>query len=815
MKISYSWLKEYIQTDLSPEEVSVLLTDGGLEVEGLEKVESIKGGLKGIKIGKVLSCEKHSNADKLSVTTVEIDNGKILPIVCGAPNVAKDQKVLVATVGTMLYQGEESFQIKKSKIRGEVSEGMICAEDELGLGSSHDGIMVLDDDAPVGAEAASYFDIQEDYVFEIGLTPNRADATSHIGTARDLVAVINRFYPEKKAALIIPAIHDNKITSKLDIKVVVENQKACPRYSGVVLTSLKIGESPKWLQDRLKAVGIRPINNIVDITNFVMMETGQPLHAFDYDKIEGKTVRIKNVAEGKTFVTLDGVERKLTATDLLICNDNEPMCLAGIFGGAKSGVTNTTQSIFIESAYFDPATTRKSSKHHGLKTDASFRFERGADPNMTIFAIRRALDLLVEYADAQVASDIIDVYPEPIKPWTIFLSTLKLKTIVGTEIPLDMAEQIATDLEMKVLEKSPSGLLLEIPTFKVDVTREIDVIEEILRVYGYNQIETDLQLKSAISFTEKPEKERIKNITSDFLVAKGYFEGMNNSLSKSSLYQKYGFEEQNNVVILNPLSNELNVMRQSLIFGLLENAKRNINHKQASFKIFEFGKHYTFFGENDALNRYHEEEHLALLSYGNELSENWKYKDKASDFYSLKSIVLSFIEKLGIQSNDFKTETATDHTIYSQCLIYTYKQKQIMSIGILKDELCKSFDIDKPIYYADLNWELIVKATLDYKVNYQDLNKFPAVRRDLALLVDKNVQYKDIEQIAFKTEKKLLKSVSLFDVYMGKGIDESKKSYAISLVLQDPNKTLTDKNIDKIIKKIQYRLEQELGAQLR
>jgi len=818
MKLSYNWLKNYIDLDIEPNKLSELLTDGGLEVEGMEKIESIKGGLRGIIIGEVMTCEKHLNADKLSVTTVNIGNDNMLPIVCGAPNVAKGQKVLVATVGTTLYDGDDSFSIKKSKIRGEVSEGMICAQDEVGLGNSHDGIMVLNEQAEPGTLASDFFEIETDYIYEIGLTPNRADATSHIGSARDLVAVLNRFYPENNYSLKIPDISDFKVDNhNLPFELKVESADDCPRYTGLTLSNIKVKESPEWMQNRLKAVGLRPINNIVDITNFVLMETGQPLHAFDYDNITGKEINVKRSSRGTKFITLDEVERELSGNDIMICDAEKPMCMAGIFGGNKSGVTENTTSIFLESAYFNAVTIRKSSKYHGLKTDASFRFERGADPNITVYAIKRASELISKYADGKVSSEIKDFYPTPIENWQIPIHYKTIDKVVGNIIAVNMIRNIVTNLKMKVVSEDSEGMVLEIPTFKVDVTREIDVIEEILRVYGYNNVVTDQSIKSAISFTHKPDNEKLTNLISDFLVAKGFNEAMNNSLTRNDYYQKYDFNTENNVKILNPLSSELNAMRQNLIFGMLESAKRNINFKNKNLKVFEFGKHYSYKEDKTSrnLSRYAESKHLAILTTGDELNENWNYPTKESDFYSLKAIIIGLFNKLGIETKDLKISEENDNSFYSQSLLYKRNNKIIAEIGYLNSEILKDFEIEAPVIYADIQWDNLINLTTKYKVGFQELPKFPAVRRDLALLLDKEVSFTEVEKAAYKAEAKLLKSVNLFDIYEGKGIEEGKKSYAVSFTIQDSTKTLNDKQINKIMRKIQSNLERNLNATLR
>ena len=819
MKISYSWLKQYIDIDIDPNELSILLTDGGLEVEGLEKVESIKGGLKGIKIGKVLTCEKHENADKLSVTTVDVGTGSPLPIVCGAPNVAAGQNVLVATVGTILYDGEESFKIKKSKIRGEVSEGMICAEDELGLGTAHDGIMVLPEDVNVGEDARNYFNITDDWVYEIGLTPNRADATSHIGSARDLVAVINRFHPENKISLKTPDVSDFKVDDKngLHIEVSIENNNDCKRYSGICISDVKIEESPEWLQNRLKSIGLRPINNVVDITNYVLMETGHPLHAFDYDKIEGQKVIIKNVAAGTKFITLDDAEQKLDATDLMICNEKEAMCFAGVFGGKGFGVEGTTQNIFLESAYFDSVAIRKTSKRHNLKTDASFRFERGADPNITIYALKRAAMLIKEIAGGGIASDIVDIYPDPIEKWKINLRYSQLDRMIGQVIPRDMVKSILLDLDIEIEKETELGLELIIPTFKVDVTREADIVEEVLRVFGYNYIELSDQIHSSISYSNKPDLDKITNLVSEFLTAKSYSEMMNNSLTKQDYYVNNAeFDENKSVAILNPLSSELNVLRQNLIFGGLETIRRNIKFKQTDIKIFEFGNQYNIANakSDNVTEHYFQESHLGIFLSGNKTNETWAVEVKNSDFFDLKSVVQELLQKLGINLKDVRLAEFTNET-YSYGLELKLKRNSFAVVGKLNSKVCNSFDINQEVFYADINWTKLFSLLKNYKAKYQEISKYPEVRRDLALLIDKSVNFASIETNIRNSERNLLKGVNLFDVYEGKGVPSDKKSYAISILLQDPNKTLNDKIIDKSMAKIFKSLEREFSAQLR
>ncbi len=818
MTLSYNWLKNYIDIDIDPSKLSILLTDCGLEVEGMEFHESIKGGLKGIKVGKVLTCEKHANADKLSVTTVDIGEDSPLPIVCGAPNVAAGQKVLVATVGAVLYDGDDSFKIKKSKIRGELSEGMICAEDELQLGGSHDGIMVLPQDYEIGADAAKYFPVITDYIYEIGLTPNRADATSHIGSARDLVSVVNRFYPENKVSLKKPDVSDFRVDNhNLPIELNIRNQEACARYSGLCIENIEVKESPQWLKDRLTAVGIRPINNIVDVTNFVMMEIGHPLHAFDYDKIEGNIVNIQNVNAGTKFITLDDVERELHEQDLMICDAKKPLCIAGVFGGADSGVKDNTTNIFIESAYFDAVYVRKTSKRHGLKTDASFRFERGADPNITVYALKRAALLIKEIAGGNIASEIHDVYPKPIHNWIIELRYSRLNSLVGQVIEPKMVKSILSDMDIVVLSENDGVLKLEIPTFKVDVTREVDVIEEVLRVYGYNNIKFDDQIRSSINNSIKPDRDQVQNLISEFLVANGFNEIMNNSLTKASFYEdKKDFSSEDSVKVLNPLSSELNVLRQSLVFGALESIKRNINHKSPDIKFFEFGKHYRIQDAQEIVvdRKYHESMHLGVFISGKKENENWKTPEQNVDFFDLKALLIKIFARFAVDVNVL-TVNEIDEQGFTYGLAYSFKNKQIAKVGKVSSTFTSELEIKQDVFYLDINFDLFLDTLSSFKTSYKELAKFPAVRRDLALLVNKSVKYADIKAAVKKADKKLLKAVNLFDVYEGKGIPSDKISYAISMSFQDENRTLTDKIVDKSVKKAIWILEKELGASLR
>lgn len=820
MKISYNWLKRYIDFDIAPEELSVLLTDCGLEVEGLEHVQSIKGGLEGIVIGEVKTSVKHPNADKLTCNTVDVGAEELLHIVCGAPNIAAGQKVPVAMVGSTLHMGDDSFQIKKSKIRGELSQGMICAEDELGLGTEHAGIMVLDADAKIGSPAKEYFKVEDDYVFEIGLTPNRADATSQIGSARDLVAVINHHYKDQNIALKLPSVAEFKVdNTSLTIPVEIEDLEACPRYTALTISGIEIKESPEWIQNHLKSLGLKPINNIVDITNFVLHETGHPLHAFNADAIEGGKVVIRKMPKGTKFTTLDEIERELTENDLMICDAKKGMCIGGVFGGISSGVKADTKNIFLESAYFDAATIRKTSKHHVLQTDASFRFERGADPNITVYALKRAALLIKEYAGGEISSKIVDVYPTEIKPWTIDVTYKNIDRLIGKSIERESIKSILKDLEIEILEETEGGLSLLVPTFKVDVTREVDIIEEILRVYGYNNIEFDESLRSSISYTQQPDKEIVQNLISDYLSSNEFSEIMNNSLTNSKYTQESAvWNEADNVQMLNPLSTELNVMRQSLLFGGLESVAYNLNRKNNNLKFYEFGFVYALNKKKEAtknsLATYQESKQLAIFMIGNERIENWNTITKKTDFFNLKGFVLNILKRLGINANSlvFNNEVNANFGFGQQIQV---NQKTIVQYGSLAKKMLKTFDIKQDVCYAEFHWDLIFDLLKKSKVQYQSIPKFPEVRRDLALVLDQSVKFEDLEKLAYKTDRKLLKSVSLFDIYEGDKIEKGKKSYAINFILQDQHQTLTDKVVDKVMKKLMYVYEQNFNAIIR
>ncbi len=815
MKISYNQLKQYIDIHIKPEELAEILTDIGLEVEGTEDFESIKGGMEGLIIGEVKTCEKHPNADKLSVTTVDTGTGELLPIVCGAPNVAAGQKVVVATVGTILYDGDKKIPIKKGKIRGEVSMGMICAEDEIGIGTSHDGIIVLPENIETGTQAKDFYKIEKDTIFEIGLTPNRADGASHIGVARDLVAYFK--YQGKNIELKKPDISKFKIDNhKLPISVSIENNEACKRYSGITVSGITVEESPEWLKIRLKAIGLQPINNIVDITNFVLHETGQPLHAFDAAKITGNKVIVKTLKNDTVFKTLDEEERKLHQEDLMICNTKEGMCIAGVFGGAESGVTDKTQNIFLESAYFNPVYVRKTSKRHALQTDASFRFERGTDPNITIYALKRAALLIKEIAGGEISSEIVDIYPEPIENFKITVKYSHIDRLIGKKIDRETIDTILKALEIKIIDKADDIIKLEVPPYRVDVTREADIIEEILRIYGYNNVNSPNSVKSTLSYAPKPDVHKLKNTVSEFLSSLGFSEAMSNSLTKAKYYEDApGFEENKSVKILNALSNDLNVLRQDLIFGSLEAVIRNINHKNTDIKLYEFGNtyHYNKTEGTNPLYSYKEEQHTAIVVSGNKSGINWNTPETPVDFYYLKSIVTKLLERLNFNTKQLKTEE-TDNPNYAYGLKYTFNNKVLAEFGRISNKNTAVFDIEKDVFYADIFWDNVINKLPEIQ-KFREIPKYPSVKRDLALLLNKDVKFAEIEALAYKTDKKLLKDVRIFDIFEDKKLGDNKKSYAVSFIIQDDTKTLKDKQIDKLMKKLQFTFEKELGAELR
>lgn len=818
MKISYNWLKQYVNIDIEPEEVSKMLTACGLEVEALEKYESIKGSLEGVFIGEVKTREKHPDADRLSVTTVDVGGEQLLNIVCGAPNVAAGQKVIVATVGAKLYTANGELEIKKSKIRGQLSEGMICAEDELGVGTSHDGIMVLDSSVKVGTPAKEYFKIETDYVFEIGLTPNRVDASSHIGVARDLIAVINSQF-NKNISISLPSIENFKIdNNSLPINIIVEDNDACPRYTGITINNVKVKESPDWLKNKLMAIGQRPINNIVDITNYILHEMGQPLHAFDAAEIAGKSVIIKKLAKGSKFKTLDEVERELNGDELMICNSTEGMCIAGVFGGVHSGVTEKTTSIFLESAYFNPVSIRKTSKYHGLKTDASFRYERGTDPNITIYALKRAALLVKEVAGGEISMDVVDIYPNKIPDFKVSLDYKHMDSLIGKSIERDTVKKILTSLGITIDSENVNGLELTVPAFKVDVNREADVIEEVLRVYGYNNIEMTGRINAALMNAPKPDKDKVINIISDYLSSNGFNEILNNSLTKTE-YSTYSevINPLEYVNILNPLSKELEVMRQTMLFSGLETIIFNINRRNSDLKLYEYGKTYHKLTENNInclVKNYFETEHIALFVTGENQTELWNNKQSKTDLYYLKTFVNNILQKVGAVNSKL-TVKQESNDLFSQCLSYYNGKNCLVSFGLVQKSLLKRFDIKQDVFYADFELANIMTLAAQNKVTYNEIPKFPEVRRDFALLLDKKVTFEEIEKLAFSTEKNLITKVSLFDVYEGDKIEEGKKSYAVSVILQDKLKTLTDNDIEKISNKLIKAFETQLNAKIR
>ena len=808
MKISYNWLKQFIQIDWESTKTGELLTDLGLEVEGIEIKESIKGSLKGIVVGEVLTCKQHPNADRLKVTTVDLGNGEPVQIVCGAPNVAAGQKVPVATIGTVLYDDKgEGFKIKKGKIRGEESHGMICAEDELGLGKGHDGILVLDAETVVGTPGAEVFNIESDEVFEIGLTPNRADAMSHYGVARDLKAGLMQ--QDVNLELISPSVsnfHVDERTLKIDIEV--DDKEQAPRYCGIAITDVEVKDSPEWIQNRLKAIGLTPKNNIVDITNYVLHELGQPLHAFDAQKIKGNKVVVKTLGEGTKFTTLDEVERELSAEDIMICDaEDNPLCIAGVFGGLKSGVTEHTNSIFLESAYFNPVSVRKTAKRHALNTDASFRFERGIDINMTEYALKRAALLIEEYAGGKMASDVMDFYPEKMEDFQVFLSFENAYKLIGQEIPKETIKKILASLDIKINSVTEAGLGLVVPSYRVDVQREADIIEEILRVYGYNNIEFSHKLNTSISFDSNNET-KIENIVANQLSSLGFNETMANSLTKADYINlSETLNSAHNVEMLNPLSNDLKVMRQSLLFSGLESVAYNINRKNNALKFYEFGKTYHKY---DA--KYQEDKHLTLFVTGNRTKDSWKTTAQTSDFFYTKGVITSLLTRLGI--NKLKT-TPVKSDVFSEGITFGLGKIKLVDFGVVKRSVLKEFGIKQEVLFADFYWDNILKLSSKKNIKVTDLPKFPAVKRDLALLIDNKVEFKEIYNLAYQSEKNLLKEVDLFDVYEGDKLPEGKKSYAVSFVIQDENKTLTDKQIDKIMQKLQATFEKNVGAELR
>lgn len=820
MNISYSWLKDYINVDLNPQQLDEILTQTGLEVGGIEEVETIKGGLKGLIVGHVLTCEPHPDSDHLSKTTVDVGQGDPLPIVCGAPNVAAGQKVIVATVGTILYDGDKEFKIKKSKIRGEVSMGMICAEDEIGVGKSHDGIMVLPEDTKEGTTAADYFNVKSDYQIEIDLTPNRIDGGSHIGVARDLAAYLKQTEEIEYTRPSVDAFKPDNTDTPVTVEV--ENSEACPRYCGVTITGVKIDESPEWLKQRLALIGLAPINNVVDITNYVLHECGQPLHAFDLAEVKGNMVVVKTMEAGSKFTTLDEVERELHENDLMICNKSEGMCIAGVFGGEKSGVKDSTTDIFLESAYFNPVYVRKTARRHALNTDASFRFERGVDPNQTVWALKRAALLIKEIAGGAISSDVVDICNDAEfgKWFDVTLTFAQVKRIIGIDIPVEKIKNILTALEMEIVSETAEALELKVPPYRVDVQREADVIEDILRIYGYNSVEPQLKVNSTIQYSQKPDRAQLQNLVSDQLSANGFNEIMNNSLTKSGYYEELSaFDANATVEIFNPLSNDLNAMRQSLMFGGLENLAYNINRKNADLKFYEFGNCYfkreKSTSESPA-DKYYQEAHLGIWITGNKQNTNWCTPETPSTFFQLKNHVENILRKVGVKFESLETKSV-ESDLWSDGLELAQKGsgKVIVQLGYVNAKHLKNAEIKQTVFYADINWDNVIQLIKKHKVSFTELPKYPEVKRDLALLINQSVTFNQIKTLAEKVERKLLRQVDLFDVYEGENLPEGKKSYAVSFILRDDEKTLKDKQIDKIMQKLIMTFEKELGAQLR
>lgn len=815
MKISLNWLNQYLSNKLSVEEAEIILTNVGLEVEDITKFESIKGGLKGLVIGEVIEKEKHTDADKLSVTKVDLGTGELFQIVCGAPNVAAGQKVVVATPGTTLYNGDEKFEIKKSKIRGVESNGMICAEDEIGIGQSHDGIIVLPSDTPIGTLASDYFKVESDYILEINITPNRPDATSHIGAARDIVAF--QKIKDANATLLIPNIQKNELdNSKSSIKIEIENIDACPRYSGIVINNIEVKDSPQWLKNKIESVGLRSINNIVDITNYVQFEFGHPLHAFDLSKIKNQKLVIRSAKENEKLITLDDIERKLNSSDLMICDTEKPLCIAGVFGGKDSGVSLNTTSIFIESAYFNPVSIRKTSKLHGLKTDASFRFERGTDPNITIITAQRAAELIVQVAGGNLEC-LVDYYPIKIPNNIISFNILKSNKIIGVELRKDTVISILNGLGFKIISEENEILKLEVPAYKVDVTREIDVVEEIIRIYGLNEIPINENL--SVSYTTKPKSNKIREKITNFLVNNNYYEILTNSLSYSAHEQKNnGSVKEDVVFVLNPISSELDILRNELIYSGLNVVNHNLNFKNKSISIFEFARtyHIDMSKESDQFrNNYFEKNKLGIWLCGDATSEAWYSKSDTVGFFHLKGIVSSILDLLSIPTLPIVEKEIPNFQNGFEIYGFKNKNKPMIQLGLVSSKIIKNHDIKLPVFYAEIDLEVLNDNFTTTFSNYKPIAKFPSVRRDLALVVDKNVKYEELKTLAFKTDKSILKEVSIFDVYEGKGIDPNKKSYALSFTFQDANKTLTDNEIEKVISKLIEQYEKQVQAEIR
>ncbi len=820
MNISYNWLKDYLDFDLQPDEVAAALTSIGLETGGVEEVQTIKGGLEGLVIGEVLTCEEHPNSDHLHITTVNVGGAEPLQIVCGAPNVAAGQKVVVAVNGTKLYDGDECFTIKRSKIRGVESNGMICAEDEIGIGTDHAGIIVLPADAVVGTPAKEYYNVKSDYVLEVDITPNRVDATSHFGVARDLAAYLKQ--NGKPANLKRPSVDAFKIDDEVPaIEVVVKNKEACLRYSGITIKNVTVKESPEWLQNRLKVIGLRPINNVVDITNYILHGVGQPLHSFDADKIKGNKVVVRSATEGAKFVTLDGVERTLTDRDLMICNVEEPMCIAGVFGGLDSGVTEQTKNVFLESATFHPTWIRKTARRFGLNTDASFRYERGLDPNQTVEVMKRAALLIQEVAGGTITGAIQDIYPVPVAPYRVELTYDKVNTLIGKVIPVETVKSILESLEMKIVSETAEGLVIDVPVYRIDVQRDVDVIEDILRIYGYNNVEFSDNVKSNLSYQTPTDRSyKLQNLISEQLCGCGFNEILNNSLTRSAYYDNLStYPVSHCVMLMNPLSADLNCMRQTLLFGGLESVEHNAKRKNGNIRFFEFGNCYDYNidhkKEDETLAEFSEDYRLGLWVSGSRVDNNWAHPNEKSSVYELKAYVENILVRLGVNLQKVIFGNLANDIYSAGLSITTSSGRQLGTMGIVSPKICKELDIETDVYYAELSWTLLMKEIKKSKVTFSEISKFPAVKRDLALLLEKNVQFAEIEKIATESERKLLKDVALFDVYEGKNLPAGKKSYAVSFYLQDEGKTLNDKQIDAIMKKIQTNLEQKLGAQLR
>ena len=807
MKISYSWLKEYINIDLQAEVVAKYLTDSGLEVEGIETIESVKGGLKGVVIGEVMSKDKHPNADKLNITSVNVGQENNLQIICGAPNVSVGQKVAVATVGSVIYTTNDSFKIKKSKIRGEVSEGMICSESELGLGNDHDGIMVLENTAMAGTLASEFFKVESDVVFEIGLTPNRSDAMSHYGVARDLVAALKQ--TNIHCNLSLPEINEFEAPKSSPITVEVKDLEACPRYAAICIDNVQVNESPSWLKKKLNNVGLTPINNVVDITNFVLHEMGQPLHAFDASKIKDKKVIVSKLDDKTEFTTLDEEKRKLSCDDLMICNGHlEPMCIAGVFGGMESGVNSTTTNIFLESAYFDPISIRRSAKRHALSTDASFRFERGVDPNTVIYALKRAANLIEEICQGTISSDIIDIYPKPIEPQKVLVYFKTVDQLIGEKIPHETIKSILDTLEIDVLRSDENMMELAVPTYRKDVTREVDIVEEILRIYGFNNISIPKRISSSISYSQKPNPTHLKNVVSNFLSNNGFNECMNNSLTKLDYCRLIDeIKEEECIKIINPLSQDLNVLRQSLLFSGLENISHNINRKASDLSFYEFGKSYRLVNGKRL-----EKNKLILIACGNEMEENWQDIKKAKDFYWLKKYVVLVLNRLGIPA---LKEKNTSLSYLDDSYSIVSKKNTLCEFGYVSDHLLESFNIKTEVLYAEFDWDTILCCYLAKDITYSEYSKYPSVKRDLSLLLDTNIEFSALKKLAFQTETKLLRSVNLFDVYEGKNLPHGKKSYALSFVLENKEKTMTDSEIDDTMNRLLQAFEHKIKAEVR